>query len=516
MMHRFLVRVPTVGALALLAACADGIPVAPLAPSTNGPTRDLGTAEPSTGRYLVGLEAGATLSPEALAASGGTIVDSIPAFGVLVVAGVTDPAALAQSGAAYVEPEFETTLETSRYSDAGAQAAPEALTSPWYASGVQWDMKAMSADQVWATTNAGEGATVCIVDTGVDDLHQELAGKVRLRANFVTSPASETGPGFLDDLDGHGSHVAGTVAARGTVMSGVAPRASVIAARVLNSTGSGSATAIVNGLRWCADNGAHVANLSLGGISYRGTASFVPTQTTYANAVKYATDRGVIVVSSAGNSNLRLPNVSNALLTLPAQVPGTIIVGATGPVSKVGAFTVGGTSRTLPLAVPGWNPFDPEQVWQGVDGKAFYSNYGTGVDVFAPGGRGGISLMYRYYRYNQQFQGSTLDQIYSLCSSKTTQTGAQNVGGAPGAAGNCAGVTSRYIGYAGTSMAAPHVAGLAALLYAEIGGEPTPEKRARVMACIQSTTDNIGPATTFGGGRVNARRAVDALRAGDC
>jgi subtilisin family serine protease len=124
--------------------------------------------------------------------------------------------------------------------------------------------------------------------------------------------------------------------------------------------------------------------------------------------------------------------------------------------------------------------------------------------------------MYRYYRVNQLTQGSTLDQIYSLCSSKTTQTGAQNVGGAPGAAGSCAGVTGRYIGYSGTSMAAPHVAGMAAVLYAEIGGEPSPEKRARVMACIQSTTDDIGPATTFGGGRVNVQRAVDALRAGDC
>jgi subtilisin family serine protease len=259
-----------------------------------------------------------------------------------------------------------------------------------------------------------------------------------------------------------------------------------------------------------------VANVSIGGLRYRGTAAFVSSPITYGNAVSYAAARGMLVVVSAGNSNLRLPNVSDALITVPAMVPGTMIVGATGPLTKVGTFTVGGTTRTLPLPVPDWNPFDPEQVWQGVDGKAFYSNYGTGVHVFAPGGRGGLPTMHPYFRYNQANQGSTLDQVYSLCSSKTSQTGAQNVGGAPGAAGSCANVTGRYIAYAGTSMAAPHVAGLAAVLYGEIGGAPTPEKRARVMACIRSTTDDIGPAEIFGGGRVNVKRAVDALRAGDC
>jgi subtilisin family serine protease len=516
MMHRFLVRLPAVSAVALLAACADGIPVAPLAPSAAAPVLAKGAAA-TAGRYLVGLTDGAALAPETLAASGGAIVDSIPAFGVVVVDGVTNPSALLEGGAAYVEPEFETTLDVARFDEEEAQAAPEALTAPWYASGVQWDMKAIHADQTWATSNAGEGATVCIVDSGVDELHQELSGgKVLLRANFVTAPAAETDPTFHDDRNGHGSHVAGTVAARGTVMSGVAPRANILAARVLNTAGSGSETAIVNGIRWCADNGAHVINASLGGIRYRGTAGFVTSPITYGNAVRYATDRGVVVVLAAGNSNLRLPNPGGALSVMPAQVPGALMVGATGPVSKVGTFQVDGATRTLPLPVPGWNPFDPEQVWQGVDGKAFYSNYGTAVHVFAPGGRGPLSLMYPHYRHNQLTQGSTLDQIYSLCSSKTTQTGAQDVGGAPGAAGSCANATGRYIAYAGTSMAAPHVAGLAAVLYAEIGGAPTAEGRARVMECIQRTTDDIGPATTFGGGRINAKRAVDAVRAGEC
>ena len=65
-------------------------------------------------------------------------------------------------------------------------------------------------------------------------------------------------------------------------------------------------------------------------------------------------------------------------------------------------------------------------------------------------------------------------------------------------------------------MASPHVAGMAAVLYAELGGTRTPANVQRVLQCIKSTTDNIGPATTFGGGRVNVKKAVDAIRAGTC
>ena len=115
-------------------------------------------------------------------------------------------------------------------------------------------------------------------------------------------------------------------------------------------------------------------------------------------------------------------------------------------------------------------------------------------------------------------QGGPNDQIWSVCSSQTAQTGsAVDVGGVPtAAAGTCSGVTNRYIAYAGTSMAAPHVTGLAAVLYGEIGGAPSAEKRARVENCIKSTTDNIGPSSTYGGGRINVQNAVAALRAGSC
>ena len=288
----------------------------------------------------------------------------------------------------------------------------------------------------------------------------------------------------------------------------------MLGARVLNNAGSGSATAFVNAMAWCADQGAHVINASLGGIVFVGRPGYAQTVNTYAAAVQYATSRGVVVVLSAGNSNLRMPNPAQTVF--PAQSPGALIVGATAPVSKVGTFAVDGNPTTLPLATPNWNPFDPQQVWQGVDGRAFYSNWGTGVDVFAPGGRSGIPFSFVYYRYNQINQGTTRDNIYGVCSSTTGQTGVLNNAGAPGAGGSCSGQTNRYVAYAGTSMAAPHVAGMAAVLYAELGNVRSAANRVRVMNCIKSTTDVIGPASTFGNGRVNVKKAVEALRAGQC
>lgn len=520
MTRRIVVRLPAaVSAAVLLAACADD-PAAARITAPAGPSRGVAKVAPAAGRYLVGFDEATTGLPSAvLAASGGRIVDAIPGQFVLVVDGVTNPSALLQAGAAYVEPEFETTADPIVEAvDADATAAfvptdvdvSAAAADPgaaaFYASNVQWDVKAMHADEAWPITSKGAGVNVCIVDSGVDDQHQELnGGKVLARRNFVTSPATEALPDSVFDVNGHGSHVAGEAAGRGVVTAGIAPAANILAARVLNRAGSGSETAIVNGIRWCADNGAHVINISIGGIRYRGQSAFVSSPITYSNAVAYARGKGAVVIVAAGNSNLQLPNPGSAQMTVPAEVAGVITVGATGPTSKIPQ-----------AAVPNWNPFDGTQVWQGPDSKAFYSNWGTGVSVFAPGGRGTVPLSAPFLFVGGQVQGSALDQIYGVCASTAVQTGQTNSGGVPTGSGACLGTTNRYIPYSGTSMAAPHVSGMAAVLYGEIGGAASPASAARVEACIRQTTDDIGPASIYGGGRVNLKKAVDALHAGSC
>lgn len=500
----------------VLAGCADSSPIAPSPTAMNGRL----TAPASAGSYLVGLTDGAALPSGVLAASGGKISNAVPQLGVVLVTNVTNPDALrAAGGVRYVEAEFETTADPLVFADApegasaggGIEAAAGPADAAWYASGVQWDVKAMHADEAWPVTRRGLGATVCVVDTGIDDQHQELnGGKVLNRANFVTAGISSTTPtdilpATVYDPNGHGSHVAGEAAGRGVVTAGIAPEANVIGARVLNTAGSGKETDIVNGMTWCADNGAHVINISIGGIRYRGTSSFVTSPITYGAAVNYARSKGAVVVISAGNSNLQLPNPGGAQITVPAEIPGAVTVGATGPTSKIPQ-----------AAVPNWNPFDPSQVWTGPDTKAYYSNWGTGVTIFGPGGRGSVPLSAPYLFVGGSVQGGPYDQIYGVCSGQTRQNGSTNNNGAPSSTANCSGQTNRYIAYAGTSMAAPHVSGAAAVLYAEIGGAPTAANAQRVEACLKSTADNVGPSSVYGGGRVNLKRAVDALKSGGC
>ena len=496
MTHPVRSRLLTTAVMALaVGGCTDSLPVEPIA----SPNANLAFHVPLPSRYLVGFEGAAEIAPEVLAAAGGQIVDSIPEFNVLVVEGVTDPDALYAANPKYVEAGFDVTIDPIAAEDPLDELAevPGAESTPWFASGVQWNMRAMEAEQGWEMTPGGVDATICVVDTGVDDQHQELWGKVLQRANFVTAEPR------VDDPNGHGSHVAGSAAAKGVVVNGVAPRANIISARVLNEAGSGSETAITNGIRWCADNGAHVANVSIGGIRYRGQASFITSPITYGNAINYANERGTVVVISAGNSNLLLPNPDQ--LVVPAQVPGTLIVGATGPLTR----------STAP-APPAWNAFDPAHVWHGPDTKAFYSNFGPDVHVFAPGGRGNIPL-HSIHRYaNGVLQGSAHDQIWSVCSGQSGRAGAINSGGVPANVAVCTGTNNRYASLAGTSMAAPHVSGLVALLYSEINGTRTDANRARIVQCIRSTTDDIGDASIYGGGRVNVRKAIEAIRAGDC
>jgi subtilisin family serine protease len=457
------------------------------------------------GVYLVGFDHAPAISADVLAASGGRIVDSIPSMNVLTVDGVMNPQALLAANPRVIEAGFEVTntpiieplppLET-------VDLVPQQDTTPWFKNKVQWDMRTIHAEDGWARTNGGKDIKVCIVDTGVDDQHQELnGGKVTMRANFVATTGVEN---RVDDPNGHGSHVASTVAANGVVISGVAPRATILSARVLNTAGSGTETAIVNGINWCVENGAHVINMSLGGTRYRPFASFTNSFVLYGTAINNARAAGALVIVSAGNSNLRMPNPIQS--QVPSEVPGVINVGATGPISK----------STDPFP-PDWNPLDPAQVWRSVDYRAYFSNFGPGVQVFAPGGSGGTPLTEEYRFVNGVVQGrGAYDQIWGVCSSNSSQIGNGNVSGVPSGSGTCLANNTRYVAYAGTSQASPHVAGLAAILYEVLGGTRSAANVTRIEGCIKGTTDNIGPSSTYGGGRINVKSALDALNAGSC
>jgi subtilisin family serine protease len=515
---------------ALVSACSSNEAFAPAAPEIGDSPRALVSGRTVTQpRFLVELEPGTPYGPGSAVAARGTVLDVMPAINAIEIMTSNVDALRATPGVKVVEPSFEFTLETTQgdgiipfnnvVPQNGAPVGIDQSSAPFFASGIQWDKRAIRVNEVWSTTNGGQGALACVIDSGIDPDHQETLGKIAAATTFVpNSPV-------LRDSSGHGTHVGSTITSNGRVTASVAPNARLMNAKVFAATGGTPVARVVNAITWCADNGAHVINMSLGGIRYYSASNGGNDFINYGNAVQYARNAGVVVVASAGNSNIQLQPLVGRTLVLPAQVPGTVVVGATGPLSRVGLWPVNGVNTTLPLSVLAtpvkWDPFMADQVWQGPDGKAFYSNFGPLVTVFAPGGRGGVPaafpnrIMTDAGGTRREQVGSTYDNIIAACSRWANYTGWQNVNGNIGGSATCRTATSaqtaRYAVLAGTSMAAPQVSGLAAILYAELGGERTAANRAKVEQCLRAT-DDIGPASTFGGGRVNAVKAVACVR----
>ncbi|MFE6285091.1 S8 family peptidase [Streptomyces sp. NPDC057877] len=176
--------------------------------------------------------------------------------------------------------------------------------------------------------SAGGGVTVYVIDTGVRISHSQLSGRA------VNGYDAVDGDNVAQDGNGHGTHVATTVA--GTTY-GVAKKAKIVAVRVLNNSGSGTTAGVIAGIDWVTANhsGPSVANMSLGG----------GVSTTLDNAVRNSIASGVTYAVAAGNSS------ANASSFSPARVSE--------------AITVGATTST--------------------DARASYSNYGSVLDIFAPG-----------------------------------------------------------------------------------------------------------------------------------
>jgi thermitase len=277
--------------------------------------------------------------------------------------------------------------------------------------GSQWGMTKIQAPQAWDITKGSPSTSIAILDTGIDIDHPDLAGKIITSVNFGNSTT-------VDDLYGHGTHVAGIAAAttmNGVGVAGVGRDCSLMNVKVTSDDGTGYYSWLAEGIVWAADNGANVINISVGGTDPSSVLE---------DAVNYAWNKGVVVVAAAGN------NGSTAAF-YPAYYTNAIAVGATDAND----------------AMPSW------------------SDHGSWVDVAAPG----VS-------------------IYSCM---------------PGA---------QYGYESGTSMASPHVAGLAALVFS-VATDTNGNGRLNdeVRSTIENTCDSVGISVSHG--RINAYKAVKSSSA---
>jgi serine protease len=282
----------------------------------------------------------------------------------------------------------------------------------------QWNLRSINVESAWDDTK-GSGITVAVIDTGISPV-PDLKDTTFVKGYDFVNDRIEA-----DDDAGHGTHVAGTIAQstnNNYGVAGIAYEASLMPLKVLGASGGGTVADIAEAIRFAADNGADVINMSLGGA---GESQLME------EAIDYAYRKGVFLVAAAGNSN------QNAA-SYPARYPHVVGVAA---LDSVGV-------------------------------KAPYSNFGAGVDISAPG-------------------GSEAGKILQETIDPETNSAV-------------------FAGYQGTSMAAPHVAGVAALVKAS--GIKEPDEILRVLK-QSSRVVQEDPLNHFGAGHLDASAAVKlALR----
>lgn len=428
----------------------------------------------------------------AVTAAGGTITRVLPQIGVVIVESSSSQfrASLGKVAGldavlpdAHFKPALPSVIDGPA-EDAAAPASHTSLVSDNRAP-LQWGLDAIDVATAWTAGQTGAGVRVAVLDSGIASTHLDIAPNLNtaLSTSFVSGEAyNVTGTGF-----NHGTHVAGIIAAavNGVGTVGVAPHAEIVAVKVLSAvTGSGSFGGIISGIVYAADINADVINMSLGGSFPRsgyiddngtpedlsddvkvGANELTALINATGRATTYAYQKGTTVIVSAGNDAIDRDH-DGSYWVVPADCPHVITVAATNPV--------------------GW-ALDPTNA--NLDVPASYSNYGQSrISLSAPGG----------------------DSVYpgndnSTVAGVLRPTWVFDMVFAPS---NRVGASNFYSWAAGTSMAAPHVSGVAAIIIGRNGGSMKP---AAVEAALRATADDLGKPGKddhHGAGRVNAGRAA--------
>lgn len=281
----------------------------------------------------------------------------------------------------------------------------------------QWNLRQMQMEKAWEISTGSQEVLVAVLDTGIDRSHPDLEGKLLPGRDMLNDDPNP------EDDSGHGTHKAGVIGAlsnNGTGVAGISWGARILPVKVLNSSGVGPDSVIARGITYAADEGARVINMSFGS----STSSQL-----LADAVRYATQKGSLLVAAAGNT----ARVDNAVI-YPAAYPQVLAVAATDENDEVADF----------------------------------SQHHSYVGISAPG----VHIVSTFWR----------DAGYGS-----------------------------YVSSSGTSDAAPHVSGLAALIWSVNPGLSP----AQVKKIIQDTAEDLGTPGNdeyYGTGRINAYKALLAAR----
>lgn len=221
-----------------------------------------------------------------------------------------------------------------------------------------WEISKFNINKFWPKTT-GKNVKVAVIDTGCDLDHPDIFNNLLPGINLI-NPRKPP-----HDDNGHGSHVAGTIAAEnnGTGMVGVAPDAKIMPVKALDRNGSGTSVAVANGIVWSANNNADFITMSLG--------SEKPDKNIY-QAIQYATSRGSVIFCAAGNSG---PSVD---IMYPAKYKETISIGAIDENLERTDFTCAGDS--LDFLAPGHNIFSivPDNGYAMMSGTSMSNPYVVG------------------------------------------------------------------------------------------------------------------------------------------
>ena len=347
---------------------------------------------------------------------------------------------------------------------------------------IVWSVTYINADRVWNELGfTGEGIVVGHIDSGIDLDHPDLAGRLWVNVDEIPGNGiDDDNNGFIDDVNGwdfgdndnipnddsaspgHGTHTAGTVAGDGTggTKTGVAPGAKLMACKAFDSAGSGTVGMVWAAEQYCVENGARVMTMSLG-VKGELSASLMRSERVNMNNIR---DAGVTMFNSAGNEHFefsppiecgltaRVPAPWNPLPTTPSNLSGVVAVGGTGYQNN----TLYSASSRGPVK---WDNVDPFNDWPYAPGPGL-----TKPDLAAPG---------------VQVNSTTLGGGYS-------------------------GDT-----WSGTSMACPHVAGLAALMLSK-NPSLSPAGLDSIMELNALDLGVAGKDNSFGSGRIDAYDIVMA------